>query len=312
MTLEHFIGIRNALSEIIKGTEWEGHVYLVGGCVRDEIMKQDIHDIDIAINLPNGGIRFVCWLEEHNLTAKGRRPILFEHFGTAKVRLSMYPKDEIDCVQTRKEKYVYEEVPNPEKYFGTIEEDAICRDLTINSLFRNISTNELLDPTGKGLSDIEHNIIRTPNDPDISLRDNAMHILRCIRFAVKYDWAVSDELLESMKRNIDIIGEATDYRMTNEMIAFLKLKRRKRAIALLSKVGAMQIVEPYIHLILEKWNRRAERIKKKEERLQNKGKGDKKKEEEKDAKRIAKKEKKKGKRKYKKKRIVKSELIAKK
>lgn len=249
MTLEKYIEIRETLAQIIKGTEWDGHVYLVGGCVRDEIMGEKIHDIDIAVDLPNGGIKFVCWLEEQNLTATGKKPVLFEHFGTAKVRLKNFPKDEIDCVQTRKERYVYETIPNPEKCFGTIEEDAMCRDLTINSLYKNISTGALIDPLGMGLKDIENHIIRTPNIPDISLLDNAMHILRCIRFAAKYDWSISSELIDSMKRNVDIVGEATAYRMKNEVIAILRLKRKKNALSLISKVGAMKFVEPYLILL---------------------------------------------------------------
>lgn len=249
MKSEKYIGICNALAQVIKGTQWEGHVYLVGGCVRDEIMSQEIHDIDIAIDLPDGGIRFVNWLSRNRLTAKGRRPIIFEHFGTAKVRLRMFPKDVIDCVQTRKERYVYEEKPVPEKYFGTVVEDAMCRDLTINALFKNVSTNVLIDPTGMGLSDIENHIIRTPNNPDISLRDNAMHILRCIRFAVKYDWQLSEELLESMKRNVDIVKEATAYRMKNELKAILALERKERALELIREVGAMDIVQPFLAIV---------------------------------------------------------------
>lgn len=240
-------GIRDALKEIIKGTQWEGHVFLVGGCVRDDMMHAEIHDVDIALDTPNGGILFAQWLYDRRLSA--RKPILFEHFGTAKVRLKMYPHDIIDCVQTRKSRYIYEEEPKPEEYFGTIEEDALCRDLTINSLFLNVSTGELLDPTGHALSDIENHIIRTPNDPDISLRDNAMHILRTIRFAVKYGWHIDQPLLESMMRNTDIMKEATLRRMTNELAAILKLKDKKRALALIKKVGAWQYVEPYLQIM---------------------------------------------------------------
>lgn len=246
MTTENYIAIRTELARIIKDTLWEGHIYLVGGCVRDEIMNETIHDIDIAVDIPNGGIRFACWLEKNRLTAKGRRPIIFRHFGTAKFRLKKFPKEEIDCVQTRKERYVFEDNPDLKKYFGTIREDALCRDITINTLFRNVSTGELIDPLDRALHDIENHIITTPNDPDISFLDNAMHILRCIRFAVKYDWHISSELIESMKRNVDIVGTATANRMTNELMAIMKLKRKKRAFGLISKVGAMQFVEPYL------------------------------------------------------------------
>ena len=269
MTIEHYIGLRTALAHIIKGTNWEGHVYLVGGCVRDEIMGQKIHDIDLAIDIPNGGIDFVKWLYDNKLTAGGKKPVIFNHFGTAKVRLDMFPRDEIDCVQTRKERYVYEEKPNPQKYFGTIKEDAMCRDLTINSLFRNISTGELIDPLGRGLSDIENHIINTPNNPDISFRDNAMHILRCIRFAVKYEWSISSDLIESMKRNIDIIQEATAYRMRNEMISIIRLKQRRRALALISKVGAMRFVEPYLMMIQSKNKAKKTKDRKRKKNVKN-------------------------------------------
>lgn len=227
--------------------------------MRDERMQHEIHDVDIAVTLPNGGIRFACWLNKKRLTS--RKPILFEHFGTAKFRLKAFPYEEIDSVQTRKGRYVYEEDPHPLENFGTIEEDAGCRDLTINSLYYNISTDELLDPTGMALSDIENHVIRTPNVPDVSLRDNAMHILRCIRFAVKYDWRLSDELLESMKRNVDIVGEATQHRMTKEVISILALEHRKTAFSLIKKVGAWELVEPFVIKVQCMKNRRRKKNK---------------------------------------------------
>ena len=248
MTAEQYTAITNTLAEIIRGTEWEGHVYAVGGCVRDKIMKHEIHDIDLAVTTPNGGILFSLWLWKHKLTARGRKPLTFEHFGTAKFRLRAYTLFEIDCVQTRKGRYVYEEEPKPLENFGTIEEDCMCRDLTINSLLINISTGELLDPTGRGLEDIHAHIIRTPNDPDISLRDNAMHILRCIRFAVKYGWALSPELMEAMKRNVDIVGEATTKRMVKELLSIMRLQDRDKAFEIIKEVGAWEYVEPYITL----------------------------------------------------------------
>lgn len=243
MKRETYNNLRAAIAEIIKGTEWENQVYLVGGCVRDEIMNRKIHDIDLAVTIPNGGVLFALWLHQQGLTPKGRKPKVFEHFGTAKVRLGIFPKEEIDCVQTRKGRYVYEEIPHPLDNFGTIEEDAACRDLTINSLYVNVSTGELLDPTGTGLADIENEVIRTPNDPDTSLRDNAMHILRCIRFAVRFGWHLSNELIESMKRNVDIVAEATPTRMAKELLAIQELKDKDRAFALIKKVGAMPVVE---------------------------------------------------------------------
>lgn len=250
MTKEEYIGIRTALAQIIKGTMWEGHVYLVGGCVRDEIMHREVHDIDIAVDIVNGGIRFAVWLKKKKHTARGREALkVFIHFGTAKVRLRMFPNEVIDCVQTRKDKYVYEEHPRPEYNFGTVREDAIRRDLTINSLYINVSTGETLDPTGMGLNDIENHVIRTPNNPDETLTDNPMHILRAIRFAVKYGWQLDPELIESMKRNVAIIGESTLNRIVNEVTSILNLEHKEQALQIIEKIGAKQYVDPIVDVI---------------------------------------------------------------
>ena len=251
MTTEKYFAIRQAIAEIIQGTQWQNHVDLVGGCVRDEIMHYDIHDIDLAIDKPNGGVLFAKWLARKRLLARGRSLQIFIHYGTAKVKLRRYPEEEIDCVQTRKGRYEYDRHPKPEKYFGTILEDAACRDLTINSLYLNVSTGEILDPTGRGLKDLEDHIIRTPNDPDISLLDNPMHILRCIRFAVRYGWALDDTLIHSMKRNVDILADALPRprRIIKEMTAIQALPDKDRAMQLIETAGAIKYIEPVLQLM---------------------------------------------------------------
>ena len=64
MKIEKYYSILNYLKEIIKGTEFEGHVFSVGGCERDKHLGlKTIKDIDIVIDLMDGGIKFAKWLE---------------------------------------------------------------------------------------------------------------------------------------------------------------------------------------------------------------------------------------------------------
>ena len=60
-----YIDIRNRLRELIAGTEFDGKVFFVGGCCRDDIMGTEIKDIDISVALPDGGIRLAMWLHEN-------------------------------------------------------------------------------------------------------------------------------------------------------------------------------------------------------------------------------------------------------
>ena len=61
MKHEVYTKIKQFLGQLIAGTEWEGNVYTVGGCVRDQLMGSEIKDIDLCVSLPSGGIRFAEW-----------------------------------------------------------------------------------------------------------------------------------------------------------------------------------------------------------------------------------------------------------
>jgi tRNA nucleotidyltransferase (CCA-adding enzyme) len=88
--------------------------------------------------------------------------------------------------------------------FGTPLQDALRRDLTINSLFYNIHTGLVEDLTGKGISDLlESPLIRTPLDPHETFLDDPLRILRCIRFASKLEYPLADNIMPVVReRNI--------------------------------------------------------------------------------------------------------------
>lgn len=242
MKQKQYIEIRHAIRGIIKGTEWEGHVFVVGGCVRDEIMGLDIKDIDMVIDMPNGGIQFAKWMYLNGYTMN--EPVVFQGFGTAMFCLKSFPEFEIECVQTRKEKYPDRRSRNPEVSRGTIEEDSFRRDLTINTLGINISTEELIDITGHGVDDIRNKVIRTPLDPDITYDDDPLRILRCIRFASRYGWQIEDRTYEGMKSNVHRLDIITMERVRDELDKMLTCKNPVMAMELLRKTGAMSHIIP--------------------------------------------------------------------
>ena len=119
MKHEVYTNIKKFLGELIAGTEWEGHVYTVGGCVRDELMGSEIKDIDLCVSLPSGGIRFAEWLRDNGHAMKG--VTVYPNYGTAMLHLKAFPDVELEFVQTRKEKYIDHSCRNPETAFGTMK-----------------------------------------------------------------------------------------------------------------------------------------------------------------------------------------------
>ena len=164
-----YIEIRDRLKTLISGTEFENKVFFVGGCCRDDIMGCEIKDIDISVALPDGGIRLAQWLHAEGYAAS--EPSVFHDYHTAKFRLADYPEIEMESVQTRKESYPDRGSRNPVTSYGSQEEDCMRRDLTVNALYQNVSTGEIVDITGRGLDDIRDHIIRTPDRDLIVFED---------------------------------------------------------------------------------------------------------------------------------------------
>ena len=241
MKREDFLNITEYIGVIIRGTSFENHVFAVGGSVRDFYMGNDIKDIDLVIDLPHGGVDFANWCKEQGYT---KTVVIYETYGTAMFKFHQFPGEEIECVMTRGEKYLDKDSRNPVTAFAPIEEDAIRRDLTINALYYNVSTGEILDLVG-GRSDIDNHIIRTTNtDPDVVFDDDPLRILRVVRFATRYGWDIEAKTLKSMKKYAKRLKIITKERIQAELNKILMCKCGATGINIIHNIGAMEYVIP--------------------------------------------------------------------
>jgi putative nucleotidyltransferase with HDIG domain len=208
----------------IKGTIFENKVYIVGGAVRDYIMRRKINDIDLVINLPFGGVGFAEWITRRfGVYKKGSNPIIYGRFGTAQFRLDDI---EFEAVMTRQESYD----PGSRKpvvKFGTIEQDVFRRDFTINSLILNISDNSLQDLTGRGIIDLEEGVINTTSDANSIFKEDPLRMLRAARFASQLDGSVDKKFkigkdtLMGMLNNSNEIKNISKERIRDELIKIM-------------------------------------------------------------------------------------------
>ena len=249
MTEDKFHKIVLYLKDLIKGTKFDGKTYVVGGAVRDLLMNKEIKDVDIVIELPNGGIEIAKWMEENSYTHGS--VVTYPTYGTAMFRLNEYPEVEIECVQTRKEQYKDKNSRNPETEYGTLYEDAMRRDLTINALYLNISTNQIVDCCG-GQNDIRKHIIRVTSTPDIVYDDDALRILRCVRFYSRFyaenkDWHIEEDTLKGMCDKVDRLRIITKERIADELNKMLMCDDPVCAMHLLVHIDAMRYVIPELY-----------------------------------------------------------------
>ncbi|XBI05914.1 hypothetical protein VPH35_133992 [Triticum aestivum] len=176
---------------------------VAGGWVRDKLLGKQPTDIDTALDNITGqdfSEKVDAYLKLIGEGDKKRgtkvipcNPDKSTHLETAK----RYVFDrEIDFVNLRSEKYAESScIPTMED--ATPEEDAHRRDLTINSLFFNINDNILEDFTERGIGDLIKGLIDTPLDAKATFLDDPLRVLRAIRFAVRFNFTLSDRLKEA-------------------------------------------------------------------------------------------------------------------
>lgn len=250
MTVTEYHTVIDYLRKLIRGSEFEGRVYAVGGCVRDEAMcSKSIKDIDLAVEIPNGGLLFAEWLRKKRLT-KGR-PVTFPRYGTAMLRLRAFPHIEIEIVQTRSKKYTGLEDTRPEEFFGEVSLDCRMRDLTINALYKNISTGELVDPTGMALEDIRNQRLRTPDEPSKVFHDDPVRVLRAIRFSSTLGWPLPEEISCAIPDEIDGLKNVKVERMRQEIEKIMAGPDPCGGIERLETAGAMSNVFPELQKIFK-------------------------------------------------------------
>lgn len=175
------------------------NVYLVGGCVRDLELGLTPKDIDLCIDYPGGTDYFIEYLKRMWSDVCFGFAV-FPKYGTAKfsVRLEEGDLVDIECVIPRVETYNLGPRKPDSVTQSSISEDAKRRDFCCNALYKNLWTGDILDPTGKGISDCRDRILRTPLDPIETFKDDPLRMLRAIRFSCTKEFMISPEVRASI------------------------------------------------------------------------------------------------------------------
>lgn len=204
------------LSKAIKGSKWENTVYLCGGCVRDLILGREIHDIDIVVAKYCGAITFANWLtKEYGCFAPQSNPVVYKNSNCVKINIKTIEKFKKIDIEIRDTKALKHE-------FGTLVEDAICRDLTINSLYMDMCTKRVLDPTRKGLNDLKEGILRTPMEDRDTLFDvDPIKMMRIMRFHATLPFDIEKGTWIGIVKNAHKIEKAPIENITNELSKIL-------------------------------------------------------------------------------------------
>jgi polyA polymerase family protein len=221
--------------------------YVVGGYVRDLFLERPTNDIDIVV--VGSGIAMAEALTKR--LGRTAHLSVFKNFGTAQVK---YHHQEIEFVGARRESYSHDS-RKPIVEDGTLEDDQMRRDFTINALAVCLNAaryGELVDPFD-GLWDLEEGLLRTPTDPDITFSDDPLRMMRCVRFATQLNFRIDDETFAALERNAERLSIISGERIIEELnkimraplpsIGFVELQRSGLLPIILPELSALDNVE---------------------------------------------------------------------
>jgi len=213
--------------------------YLVGGSVRDLLLGKAPKDFDVATNAHPHEISALF----KNSRMIGRRFRLAHIFfkGGKIIEVSTFRRrSEFEEIQTEDGTIVRTDS------FGTPEEDALRRDLTINGLFYNIADFSIIDYVG-GMADLKHRIIRTIGDPNERFQQDPVRMIRTIRHASRTGFSIEEETYQAILRHREEIRKCSPSRVRDEFLRDLKEGVARPSLHLMLETGLLFSLFPNLH-----------------------------------------------------------------
>lgn len=230
------------LAELFEGAG--ARLFAVGGMIRSPLVGQPITDIDTCSKLLPEEVISLC--EKHGLkyVPKGIR------YGTVEIHIKCADGSRFTTEHTtfRRDEYGNGGFHHPEivEFSDSLQQDAYRRDFTVNALYFDVLSGQIHDPTG-GLKDIERRLIRaTTPDPRLILNDDALRILRMIRFGARLDFTIEPATFAAAKECAKGLADIAWERRREELFKILLSEPEPLVTAFhrLQDLGAMEHLLP--------------------------------------------------------------------
>lgn len=220
--------------------------YLVGGCVRDMIMERAPKDWDLATNARS---------EQVQETFNSYRTVYENRFGT--VTVINLPKDsedrDVSCVTKPEEVQIttyrsegaYSDARHPDSvsYETLIEKDLERRDFTMNAIAYD-PIKDIIKDIFNGQKDIKDKIINCVLYADTRIKEDALRMLRAVRFSTVLNFAVSHETTKAITANATLIEDISGERIRDEFIKIIESSKPAAGIDLMQRLGLLKHIIP--------------------------------------------------------------------
>ncbi len=225
--------LRDKATEILSILREKGHItFFAGGCVRDELLGNEPKDFDIA----------TAATPKQVVHLFPKSDAIGAHFGVILVKY----EGEAFEIATFRNDGSYSDGRRPESVeFTTPENDAVRRDFTINGLFKNPLNGEVVDFV-HGIVDLEERFIRAIGKPEDRFQEDALRLLRAIRFATVLEFDIEPRTWQAIMDNSALLQKISVERIQGEFSKILLHKNRARGLQLLTDSGLIKHFLPEV------------------------------------------------------------------
>ncbi len=257
--------IPKEVSYVTKTLEEAGYeAHLVGGCVRDLILERSPKDWDVTTNArPEEIIKLfektvyentfgtvgVCIPMEEVIHETNLTNVIRETQDMAVIReTAQFFIVEVTPFRLEA-KYSDFRHPDEVKFSDKLEDDLKRRDFTVNAMSLRVSPlsetkGHTITDIFTGIKDIENKLLRTVGEPDERFSEDALRMLRAVRFSVHLDFTIAQETAESISKNSELIKNISAERIRDEFTKIINSENPSGGIMLLQKFGLLKYIIP--------------------------------------------------------------------
>jgi poly(A) polymerase len=204
----------NALKVLYRLKAAGYEAYLVGGGVRDLSLGREPKDFDVATDARPEAVKELF----RNCRLIGRRfRLAHVHFGPEIIEVATFRALHDPDGGPSEDRVIEDGLIVRDNVYGTLAEDALRRDFTINALYYNIADFSVVDHAG-GMEDLEAGVIRLIGDPEVRYREDPVRMLRAIRFAVKLGFKIHPETAQPIRPMAELLQNIPAARLFEESL----------------------------------------------------------------------------------------------
>lgn len=210
-----------------------GHTaYLVGGGVRDLLLRREPKDFDISTSARPEQVK-KCF---RNCLLIGRRfRLAHVRFGQTIIEVSTFRAGDVED----------DRLIVRDNIWGTPEQDVLRRDFTVNGLFYDPSDHRIIDYVG-GFEDITANLLRSIGEPEVRFRQDPVRMLRCLKFRARFSFDIDSQILPAISQCRSEILKSSPARVVEEMLRMLESGAAEPFFRLLEEHEFLKFFFPFL------------------------------------------------------------------